>query len=221
MSNITKLQLSEELYSIVYDDTAILNRLDNIENSIQSTKEEIETNVANTYIPKTGGVVNGSIFTTGILYQQGLKSPSTNTAPERWVHIATLKTRYQYNSSILRSLVFTDNDGYAYSLSAIIHCRLKQQKPMGEEPAFSIRIIGSDGWLDDDFAGRIITNTAELTEFNIYAHIYGTHRTMVHCPIAITGEVEIKNLDRFVTVPDTEYGCNGTTVGSSNSAASF
>ena len=39
MPNITKLQLSEELYNIVYDDTAILNRLDNIENSIKAVKK--------------------------------------------------------------------------------------------------------------------------------------------------------------------------------------
>ena len=41
MPNITKLQLSEELYNIVYDDTAILNRLDNIENSISNINNSL------------------------------------------------------------------------------------------------------------------------------------------------------------------------------------
>ena len=43
MPNITKLQLSEELYNILYDDSAILNRLDNIENSISNINTNINT----------------------------------------------------------------------------------------------------------------------------------------------------------------------------------
>ena len=42
MPNITKLQLSEELYNIVYDDTAILNRLDNIDSNINNIKNSIK-----------------------------------------------------------------------------------------------------------------------------------------------------------------------------------
>ena len=44
MANITKLQLSEELYNIVYDDTAILNRLDNIDGLIESLSNSLASN---------------------------------------------------------------------------------------------------------------------------------------------------------------------------------
>ena len=64
MSNrITKLLLQDELYSIVYDDTAILNRLDNIENSISNIENNIDG-------------INGSIGTIN----NNISSINTNKA---------------------------------------------------------------------------------------------------------------------------------------------
>ena len=56
MSNITKLQLSEELYNIVYDDTAILNRLDNMDELIESLSNSLASN--STFLNNLNGVIN-------------------------------------------------------------------------------------------------------------------------------------------------------------------
>ena len=226
MPNISKLRLSEELYNIVYNDTAILNRLDNIENSIQSTKEEIETNVANTYFPKTGGVIDGNTWVTGFAIQNGIESLGIGDAPEgKWVLIATLRTTYQYADAIMRSIIFTRQDSWAYSESTTIHCRLKQQNLMGEAPLFSIRIINSDGFEENNFAGRIVTNTTSLTEMNIYVNIDVIYRNIVHCPICTAGDVVIySDLNTLLAAPPTTtYSCSGTLVSSpsASSAASF
>ena len=209
MPNITKLQLSEELYNIVYDDTAVLNRLDNIENN---------------YFPKTGGIIDGNIQAKGFSIQNGIESPGIGNAPEgKWVLIATLIARVQYQDAVMRSIIYTREDSWAQSESVIIHCKLKQQNPMGQQPNFSIRMISSDGFEENNFAGRIVTNTTSLTEMNIYANIDEVYRTIVHCPICTTGSVAIyTDLALLDSPPETTYSCSGTLVGSTvNSAASF
>ena len=226
MSNkITKLLLQDELYSIAYDDTTILNRLDNIENSIQSTKEEIETNAANIYFPKTGGIIDGNTWATGFAIQNGIESMGIGNAPEgKWVLIATLRVTYQFADAIMRSIIFTRQDSWTQSESVIIHCKLKQQNPMGQQPNFSIRLISSDGFEENNFAGRIVTNTTSLTEMNIYVNIDVVYRNIVHCPICTAGDViiysDLNNL--LASPPETTYSCSGTLIGTqTNSAASF
>ena len=56
MPNITKLQLSEELYNIAYDDTAILNRLDNMDELIESLSNSLASN--STFLNNLNGVIN-------------------------------------------------------------------------------------------------------------------------------------------------------------------
>ena len=74
MPNITKLQLSEELYDIVYDDTAILNRLDNIEDRIifdnAVATGYIEYTVTNNTVPHGTNTIVGTlkVNTTGLYY---------------------------------------------------------------------------------------------------------------------------------------------------------
>ena len=74
MPNITKLQLSEELYNIVYDDTAILNRLDNIENRIifdnAITTGHAEYSVLTTTVPHGTNTIVATlrVNTTGLYY---------------------------------------------------------------------------------------------------------------------------------------------------------
>ena len=210
MPNITKLQLSEELYNIVYDDTAILNRLDNIENN---------------YFPKTGGIIDGNIQATGFSIQNGIESAGIGNTPEgKWVLIATLRVPVQYNDAVMRSIIFTRQDSWVQSESVIIHCRLKQQNPMGQQPNFSIRLIASDGFEENNFAGRIVTNTTSLTEMNIYANIDVVYRNIVHCPICTAGNVVIySDLNTLLdSPPETTYSCSGTLVSSTGaSAASF
>ena len=74
MPNITKLQLSEELYNIVYDDTAILNRLDNIEDRIifnnATATGHAEYNVLTNTVPHGTNTIVATlkINTAGLYY---------------------------------------------------------------------------------------------------------------------------------------------------------
>lgn len=192
-----------------------LKRLTQLEGQLKGIEAEITeiTQELENKLNLSGGIIAGSLHTTGYLYQYGLRTKDTSSDKSGyWYKLFTFSIRNQFNSSGARAIIFTEGDGsFTPSKSVIIQCRLKQQSAMGTEPQRGIALIASDRFTTDQFRICIVENTSSITKAEVWVKIANAYQVHIILPECIYEGAEISDdLSLHQFPPTCTYYSEGT-----------